>query len=325
MLPVYKETHMRAFQKLLIFVAAIGFSTSAAFAQRATQSSEGIPVSVTVTATGKDQSAPSTVPANSIVVRQDGKVAKILSWEPASGSKTGLDLAVLIDDSVTQKASLQLKDIGDFLRTVTPDARVAVAYASYGGVKFEQEFTTDHEKAAKAIRIPSSFPGTANGVYDSFAALIKKWPESQNRKVVLFISDGIDVTNGVDDSLPGQSMVLQRAIDAAERAGVVVYTIYASGAGRAVQNRFLVNNGQGSLARMASETGGDAFFEGTETPVSFKPFLEDVGKLLGQQYLLTFVATPGEKGRYARLQVSVEGGNVELIAPDHVYVAGGAK
>jgi hypothetical protein len=257
-----------------------------------------------------------------VVVRQDGKVAKIVSWEPVAGGKAGLVLAVLIDDSVSQRASVQLKDIGEFIRTLPADARVAVAYANYGSVRFEQEFTTDHEKAAKGIRIPNAFPGTANGVYDSFTELVKKWPETQNRKVVLFVSDGIDVTNGVDDSQPGQSMVLQRAIDAAERAGAVVYAIFASGSGRAVQNQFLVNNGQGSLARLASETGGGAFFQGFQTPISFQPFLEDIRKLLGQQYRLTFLAIPAEKGRYARLQVSAESGDVELIAPDHVYVPG---
>jgi VWFA-related protein len=313
---------MRFFRKFFILAAATSLWACGVMAHGAPQAN-GASVTVTVTATGKDQSAPAAVPANAVVVKQDGKAAKILSWEPVSGGKAGLDVAVLIDDSVTQKASVQLKDIGDFLRKLSPDARVAVVYANYGAAKFEQEFTTDHEKAAKAIRIPDALPGSANGVYDSFSALIKKWPESQNRKVVIFVSDGIDVSNGVDDSLPGQSMVLQRAIDAAERASVVVYAIFASGSGRAVQNQFLVNNGQGSLARLASETGGDAFFSGFQTPVSFKPFLEDIGKLMGQQYLLTFVPTPAEKGRYARLQVTVEAGDVELIAPDHVYVAGG--
>lgn len=316
---------MRVMRKFMIFAAALAMSAAAGFAMPAGQSGQGIPVTVTVTTTGKDQSVPSAVAMNAVVAKQDGKIAKVLSWEAVSSGKAGLDVAVLIDDSVSQRASVQLKDIGDFLRTLSPDARVAVAYASYGGVKFQQEFTMDHEMAAKGIRIPNAFPGTANGVYDSFGELIKKWPESKNRKVVIFVSDGIDVTNGVDDSIPGQSMVLQRAIDAAERAGVVVYAIFASGSGRAVQNQFLVNNGQGSLARMASETGGDAFFQGTQTPISFKPFLEDVGKLLGQQYLLTFLATPGEKARYARLQVSLEAGDVELIAPDHVYVPGAAK
>jgi len=313
---------MRFLRNNLILGAVCVLCASTAFAQGGASSSGGVPVTVTVTATGKEQAQPSTIPINAVVVKQDGKVSKVVSWEPANGGKAGLDLAVLIDDSVSQKASVQLKDIGELIRTLPADTRVSVGYAGFGAVRYEQEFTTDHEKAAKSIRIPNAFPGTANGVYDSFAELIKKWPASQNRKVVLFVSDGIDVTNGVDDSIPGQSMVLQRAIDAAERAGVVVYSIFASGNGRAVQNPFLVNNGQGSLARLASETGGDAFFEGFQTPVSFRPFLDDVRRLLGQQYLLTFLATPSEKGRYARLQVSVEAGETELIAPDHVYVPG---
>jgi VWFA-related protein len=313
---------MRVFRNYMIFGAVCAACGLAVFAQSQAPAGQGAPITVTVTATGKEQAQPSAIPMNAVVVRQDGKVAKIVSWEPAAGGKAGLDLAVLVDDSVSQKATVQLKEIGEFIRTLPAEARVAVAYTSYGSVRFEQEFTTDHEKAAKGIRIPNAFPGTANGVYDSFTELIKKWPETRNRKVVVFVSDGIDVTNGVEDSTPSQSMVLQRAIDAAERAGVVVYTIFASGSGRAVQNQFLVNNGQGSLARLASETGGDAFFQGFQTPLSFQPFLEDVRKLLGQQYLLTFLAIPSEKGRYARLQVTVESGDAELIAPDHVYVPG---
>src|SRR5580693_8567281 len=163
---------MRVIRKFLIFVAAVGLSTSAVLAHGAPQANAGS-VTVTVTATGKDQSAPPAVPANSVVVKQDGKAAKIISWEPVNGGKTGLDLAVLIDDSVSQKASVQLKDIGEFLRTLSLDARVEVAYANYGAAKIEQEFTTDHEKAAKGIRIPNALPGSANGVYDSFGELIK--------------------------------------------------------------------------------------------------------------------------------------------------------
>ena len=73
--------------------------------------------------------------------------------------QSGIDLAVLIDDSVSQKAAVQLKDIGEFLRTLSPDARVAVAYASYGGVKFEQEFTTDHEKGRREFGFRMRFRG----------------------------------------------------------------------------------------------------------------------------------------------------------------------
>jgi VWFA-related protein len=315
---------MRFSRKFLVVLTAIGICAPAMFARQASPS-QGSTVTVTVTATAKDQTQPPAVPANAVVVKEDGKVSKVVSWEPMTGARAGLDLAVLIDDSVSEKASVQLKSIGGFLRTLPADSRVAVAYANFGAANYQQEFTTDHEKAAGAIRIPNAGPESANGVYDSLGDLIKKWPATEGRKVVLFVTDGIDVTDGVGDSDPGRSIVLKKAIESAQRAGVVVYTIYASGAGRALQNSVLVNNGQGSLRRLAAETGGDAFFAGLQTPVSFQPFLQNVQKMLGQQYMLTFVAAPREKGRYEHLQVTAEANGVELTAPDHVYISGGTR
>ena len=222
---------MRGIRQLLMVVTVIGLCAPAMFARQA--ASAGGAVTVTVTATGKGQTQAPPVAANSVVVKEDGKVSKVLSWEPVTGERAGLDLAVLIDDSVSQQASVQLKGIGEFLHTLLPEARVAVAYANFGAANYRQEFTTDHDKAAAAIRIPNAGPDSANGVYDSLGDLIKKWPATQSRKVVVFVSDGIDVTDGAADSDPARSLVLKKAIESAQRAGIVVYTIYASGAGRA--------------------------------------------------------------------------------------------
>jgi hypothetical protein len=200
---------------------------------------------------------------------------------PVQNGRAGLDLIVLVDESLSQRVDVQLKEIGDFLQTLPADARVAVAYANYGGVRYTQEFTTDHENAAKAFHMPSAFPGTANGLYDSLTDLIKKWPATQNRRVILLISDGIDVTDGRLDANPDTNTVLQRAIHQAEQSGVTVDSIFASGSGRDVEDRQLVLNGQGCLLQLASKTGGNAFFEGMETPLSFRPFLKDIAKSLG--------------------------------------------
>lgn len=314
---------MRAFSRFLLALAVLGLGTSAVLAHRGNpQKSEGVPVTVTVTAVGKDQAPAPVVPANEVVVRQNGDVRRVLSWTPAQGGQAGLDLVVLVDNSLARSVLQQLKEVGDFVRGLPADTRVAVAYANFGSVQFEQEFTTDHEKAANAFHIPSSFPGTSNGVFDSVTELIKKWPATESRRVILFISDGIDTTAGISNTMPSTSMVLQRAIDQAERSGVVVYTVFASGAGRELQNRFLVTNGQGCLSRLAAETGGDSYTEGYQTPLSFRPFLDDLKTMLGQQYRLTFLAAPGSKPGFSRFGVKTEASGVELIAPDHVFVPG---
>ncbi len=228
--------------------------------------------------------APASASSNAAVLHHDGNVWNAGSSAAVQGGQTGLDLVVLIDDSLSQRVDIQLKEIGTFLQTLPPDARVAVAYANYGGVNYAQEFTTDHEKAAKSIHIPSAFPGTANGLYDSVTTLIKKWPVTQNRRMVLLISDGIDTTGGLSDTEPNTNAVLQRAIHQAEQSAVVVDSIYASGSGGTSEDRLLVLNGQGCLSQLAAKTGGNAFFEGMETPLTFKPFLQDIAKSLGVKY-----------------------------------------
>jgi hypothetical protein len=81
-----------------------------------------------------------------------------------------------------------------------------------------------------------------------------------------------------------------------------------------------LSKGQSSPARLAFETGGYAFFLGSETPVSFAPYLQPVAKNLGQQYLLTFRTHPGKGAGFQRLRVTTELPRVELVAPTSVYV-----
>jgi hypothetical protein len=82
----------------------------------------------------------------------------------------------------------------------------------------------------------------------------------------------------------------------------------------------LIANGQNSLARLAEETGGEAFFSGSTTPQDFKPFLEELTQILGRQYVLTFQAKLGPKPGYKRIQVTTELPGARIIAPAHVYL-----
>jgi hypothetical protein len=308
---------MRSFFKLMITGTVLAMSAAAIPAQ------QGPAVTVTVTAVGKPKAAPPPIPANEVVVRQDNKVRPIISWVPAQGERAGLDLAIVVDDAITPRVADRWSEMQSFVRSLPSEVRVAVGYANYGATHFEQDFTNNHEQAAKAFRIPSALPGSTNGIFDAVRDLIKKWPATQGRREILLISSGIDLDNGVSDTDPNRNLVLQSLIDEAERSGIVIYTIYAGSSGIESHNSFLVMNGQGCLGRMAAETGGDAFFQGMETPVSFQPYLDEIRGLLGQQYLLTFTAEPRGKEGFSNLKVIPESHSIQLIAPDHVYVSGG--
>ena len=55
--------------------------------------------------------------------------------------------------------------------------------------------------------------------------------------------------------------------------------------------------------------------------MSFTPFLDDVGKRLAHQYLLTFLAKPQKKAGWQRIRLMTEVPNTDLVAPRTVWVA----
>lgn len=250
-----------------------------------------------------------------LAVYEDGEQQEILTTRGAARSP--LTLAVLIQDDLVSSISNEIRDFAAFIRRLPPGSRVMVGYLRSGSLQVRQKFTTDLERAAKALRIPAS--STAVAPYNPFALTrdaIKRF-ESQpvGRRAVLLVSDGVDISRGVESSSPGQSVDLQRTINEAQRRGVAVYSIFAPtvwGGGSS-----LVGNGQGSLNRLSNETGGRAFFQGSGAPVSVRPFLGEVDTLLSRLFALTFLSTHPKKG-FHRVRVMAELPEGEIFFP-HGY------
>ena len=126
------------------------------------------------------------------------------------------------------------------------------------------------------------------------------------------VSDGIDVSRGADSSSPSQSIDLQRAITEAQRRAVAIYAIFVPPAAPVLQS--LVLNGQSCLQRLADETGGRAFFQGTGAPVSFDPFLTEIDLLMSRQLALTYRSTHTNKG-FHKLDIKPLEQEVEIRHP----------
>jgi VWFA-related protein len=312
---------MRIFSSIaLLGLAAVPFGV-AVLGQGAAQQ-EGPAISVTVTASAKQGKTTPAIPQSDVVVRQDGNVRRVISWVPADGSKTGLDLIVLVDDGLGSNIANRWSELRDFLRAQPASTREGIAYANFGFVRFEQELTADHDKAAGTLRLPGPTRGENTGIYDAGRDLVKKWPESKNRMAVILISDGLDLSDGASDTDPDRNIPLQQLIDQAQQADVTFYAIFARGSREPPEGSHIFDNAQGSLARLARETGGQSYYDGFSSPVSLQPYLQDIGQLLGQQYILTFAAKSGKKADYSGLKVVLETKNVEILAPDRVFVPG---
>jgi hypothetical protein len=256
-----------------------------------------------------------------VIYRQDVKVLRrnehlqVKDWVPLEKDQAGLELFVLIDDSVDSNVGLQFDDLRKFMNEQPATTAIGVGYIRNGTVQVAQELTHDHTLAAKALRLPVGIAGGIASPYLALTDLIKRWPESPNRREIFMASSGIDALQpGPVDSY------LRQAIEHAQRAGIQVYSIYASPAGHAGHTPWLFNWGQNNLSQLADETGAEVYMQALRQPISYGPYLDQFADRLKHQYRLTFYAKPGKEAGFQRIALETEVPNAELVSQDSVWV-----
>lgn len=296
---------------------AMFFAPAGLFAQNTAPSNGTVQVMVTVQA---KRGSASTLSARDVLVHEDKNPRPVTSFEPLSQADLPIQLMILIDSDATSRLGAQFQDITHFVQSLPQNAQVGLAYTSSGSARVEQPFTSDRAAITKALHITIGPAAGNTSVYSALSSLIEKWPGESSFREVLLISDGIDPTYGFFDTQPEQNPGLQKAVRDAQESRVTIFSIFV-GSGRITRNQILNLNGQGSLNELTSDTGGYSFTQGTDTPVSFQPFLDDLQRMLGQQYLLTFQPTPSGKPGFHNLKVATEISGVKLLAPKQVYVS----
>ena len=195
-----------------------------------------------------------------------------------------LNLAVLIQDDLVSRVGNELALTRDFIRQLPAGSRVMVGYITAGTLQVRQPFTTDLEKAGKALRIPlGSASASPFNPYVEVQEALKKFPaDGTNRNAVLLVSDGLDTSRGFDFASSVQSIDLDRAVREAKRRNVAIYSFYAPSVGLTSWNLRAINYGQSALNRISEETGGRAFFQGTSF-VTFDPYFERLSRAINEQ------------------------------------------
>jgi hypothetical protein len=281
-----------------------------------------VPVKMTVTMDVEEGKRVPEVTPEDVIVKQGKSRLRVTDWVPATGDRAGLDLFILIDDSSESSLGLQYKDLRDFINAQPPTTSVAVGYTRDATVQIEQNFTLDHAAAAKALRLPLGMTQAFRNPYLSLVDLMKRWPEHPNRREVIMVTDGIDRFRGGSRfyGLSPVSPDVDTASVVAQRTGTIIHTIYFPGVGRLHHNFWEVTNGQNGISKLSEGTGGESFFLGTVAPVSIKPYLDQIQRILDNQYLLTFEATPNKKEGLRPVTLTTEVAGVELASADGVWV-----
>jgi hypothetical protein len=192
-----------------------------------------------------------------------------------------MNLAVLIQDDLVSRVGNELRETGDFIRSLPQGSRVMVGYIRSGSLQVRQPFTTDLDAAARSLRIPVGSSSVAPySPYSQVRDAIRQFPQGDsNRSAVLLVSDGLDTSHGLDFSSTVESIDLNRAVREAKSRNIAVYSFYAPTAGLSGWNSRAISFGQSALNRISDETGGRAFFQGTSF-VTFDAYFERLTRTL---------------------------------------------
>lgn len=239
-------------------------------------------------------------------VYEDGKKQEIRSF-----SKEGdlpLTIGLLIDVSPSQERLIEeeRRAAASFFRTVLKNKDMAFVISFGGEAELLQDLTSSPKlltQSLDGLRVNASvsspinrgpIPSTPRGtiMFDAvFLAADEKLKGEVGRKVVLLITDGVDM---------GSRKSLNQAIESAHRSDAIVYGIYYFD--RAAYGYHMFGVSDGDLKKMSEDTGGRLF------RVERKTTLMDVFKQLEDemrsQYTLSYSSTnPNRDGTFRKLEI----------------------
>jgi len=201
-----------------------------------------------------------------------------------------LNLAVLVQDDLISQVGNELGVTRDFIRSLPNGSQVMIGYITTGSLQVRQSFTSDLDKAARSLRLPRA--STSASAYNPYVEVIEALRlfdgNGKGKNAVLLISDGLDTSRGFDVTSAAHTVDLERSIAKANQRGVTVYAFYAPSVGLTSRSRLAASYGQSSLNRLAHDTGGRAFFQGTTGFVTFDSYFRELKRTLNEQYARAF-------------------------------------
>lgn len=281
------------------------------------------PTQALVTITSK---APAPLNASQITADLNGKVAPVTAFLPLAPSQT--QVAILIDDGLRTSVARQLDDIRSFIKGLPAGTEVFVGYMSNGRVTSTLPFTSNLPSAASTLRIPFGSPGISASPYFCLSDFAKNWPTEsaaygtqsapgRKARFVLLLTNGVDPYNGSVSPLNQDSPYVQTAITDAQRAGIIVSSIYYGDAG--IRGGAANFSGQSYLSQVAEGTGGESYYQLQGNPVTLAPYLARFQKDIAHTYVATFTAPPSRD--LLRLKFKTRTSQVKLRSANQVRYA----
>jgi Ca-activated chloride channel family protein len=268
------------------------------------------------TAADKNKRFISDLKAEDIRVLEDGQPQEIFTFQ--TNIDLPLSLAILIDTSASEERTLPDEKAAAraFLEDVLRSNKDEAAIVSFtGDTTLEQGFTGNVERLRHAIErvefIPPSgyigggvvvngtppISGTNQAIAGSTAIWDAVWATSEElisasaentRRAIILLTDGDDTSS---------RMKIHDAIERAQKADALIYAI-------GIGDRYTFNVDEGSLRKIAEQTGGRAYFPRHERDL--RDAFAQIQRDLREQYLVAY--SPSNKNRdgsYRRIEIQL--------------------
>ena len=247
---------------------------------------------------------------------EDGRAQKIQYF--AKESDLPLTLGLLVDTSMSQRHVIDAERGASirFLDQVLRENKDAVFLVQFDmTVQVKQALTSSRRKLEESLayvdtptrRELSMQAGGGTLLYDAVIKAASVMKNLQNRKALIVLTDGVDT---------GSEASLADAVEAAQRADTLVYSILFSDPG--AYGIFEPGNGRKALERISRETGG-GLFEVTKK-LGIEQIFSAIEDELRSQYSLGFVSdTPVRISEYRKLQLTTRQKGLVVQARDRYW------
>ncbi len=233
---------------------------------------------------------------------------KILGFEPQTNLPLRVGLLIDASNSIRDKFHFEQQAAIEFLnQIIRPKSDKAFVLAFDEVPDLQQDFTNDVGKLTKAVL--GIRPGGGTAMWDAvFYAcrdkLMKDQADGPVRRAIILVSDGDD----------NQSRALrQEAIDMAQKAGVIIYTISTN-----LSN--IKDSGDKNLKMLADATGGQPFYPFKIEDLA-NAFTEIQGELRSQYFIAYKPDNFMANGEYRPIQVLAKNKKLRVRAKKGYFAA----
>jgi VWFA-related protein len=302
-------------RSLILSVAALAAGKLRA-RQEPTFSSEVKVVNILATVRNKSGALVRDLGKDQFEVFEDGRPQQIRYF--SQESDLPLTIGLLVDTSFSQGRVLEqeraasYRFLDDVLRQ---DKDKAVVVQFDQAVVIRQGLTSSHKELQDTLTLldlpthEQAAEGSGTLLYDAVrTASVQIMREQQGRKAFVVLTDGVD---------EGSTVTVADAIEAAQRANTLVYSILFSDAAY-YGGRMLGPSGAGVLKRLSKETGG-GYFEVSKTR-SVGDIYDAIQQELRSEYSLGFVSDrPVTRSGFRSLRVATKQKGLVVQARERYY------